>query len=97
VRYYREFGKRTTQKQKTGQTGQLGSVVAPERGLHGLFLSKIGRDIRWVLALWCGLLCLLGIAILCQRRFATACGRLTSTAKDVNQPGFAFSVAGFYF
>ncbi len=37
------------------------------------------------------------VDILQSRRFATACGRITSSAKDARQPGLAFSDAGFYF
>jgi homoserine O-acetyltransferase len=36
------------------------------------------------------------VDILQKRRFATACGRLTSSAKDACPPGFAFSDAGFF-
>jgi len=37
-----------------------------------------------------------GVDILPARRFATACGRLISSAKDACQPGLAFSDAGFF-
>jgi hypothetical protein len=36
------------------------------------------------------------IDILTRRRFDFNCGRLKSTAKDANPPGFAFSTAGFF-